>query len=146
MTIIGLIIAMGSLLGGFVAMGGHVMVIWQPWEYVIIGGSALGTFIIANPIKVVRDTGTDRPLDAAGITINRLPMLHVVFDEPDGDHEARARKGHRREGPGRDRGPARNAEGHRLGPRQGGAEALPRLHVRLKATGGRLRLPPFTKP
>jgi chemotaxis protein MotA len=56
--IIGLIITIGSLLGGFVAMGGHVMVIWQPWEYVIIGGSALGTFIIANPIKVVRDTGT----------------------------------------------------------------------------------------
>ena len=55
--LIGMIIAIGSLLGGFAAMGGHVSVIWQPWEFVIIGGSALGTFIIANPLSTVKDTG-----------------------------------------------------------------------------------------
>jgi len=38
-------------------MGGHVAVIWQPWEYVIICGSALGTFIVANPIKTINDSG-----------------------------------------------------------------------------------------
>ena len=58
MTIIlGLIITLGCLLGGFVAMGGHVHVIWQPWEYVIICGSALGTFVVANPMKVIKDSG-----------------------------------------------------------------------------------------
>lgn len=55
--ILGLVIVFGSLLGGFVAMGGHVDVLWQPWEYVIICGTALGTFIIANPTATVRDTG-----------------------------------------------------------------------------------------
>ena len=55
--LLGLIIAVGSLLGGFVAMGGHVAVIWQPWEFVIIGGVALGTFIIGNPMKILADTG-----------------------------------------------------------------------------------------
>jgi chemotaxis protein MotA len=45
------------MLGGFVAMGGHVEVIWQPWEYVIILGSALGTFVVANPMKTIKDTG-----------------------------------------------------------------------------------------
>jgi chemotaxis protein MotA len=45
------------MLGGFAAMGGHVSVIWQPWEYVIIGGSALGTFIVANPLATIKDTG-----------------------------------------------------------------------------------------
>src|SRR5688572_23376464 len=45
------------MLGGFVAMGGHVGVIWQPWEYLIIGGSALGTFVVANPLKTIKDTG-----------------------------------------------------------------------------------------
>ena len=55
--IIGLVITLGCLLGGFVAMGGHVIVIWQPWEYVIICGSALGTFVVANPMKVIKDTG-----------------------------------------------------------------------------------------
>ena len=58
MTIIaGLVITLGCLLGGFVAMGGHVHVIWQPWEYVIICGSALGTFVVGNPIKTIKDTG-----------------------------------------------------------------------------------------
>ena len=55
--IIGLLVTLGCMLGGFVAMGGHVDVIWQPWEFVIIGGSALGTFIVANPLKTIYDTG-----------------------------------------------------------------------------------------
>ncbi|HEU0060911.1 MAG TPA: motility-associated protein, partial [Hyphomicrobiaceae bacterium] len=58
MTIVlGLVITLGCLLGGFVAMGGHVYVIWQPWEYVIICGSALGTFVVANPMKTIKDCG-----------------------------------------------------------------------------------------
>jgi chemotaxis protein MotA len=55
--IIGLVVTIGCLLGGFAAMGGHIFVIWQPWEYVIICGSALGTFFVANPISTVKDTG-----------------------------------------------------------------------------------------
>ena len=39
-------------------MGGHIGVIWQPWEYVIICGSALGTFVVANPIRTIKDSGT----------------------------------------------------------------------------------------
>ncbi len=55
--IVGFIITMGCLIGGFVAMGGHVDVLWQPWEYVIIGGSAVGIFVIANPMAVIKDAG-----------------------------------------------------------------------------------------
>ena len=55
--ILGLIVTLGCMLGGFMAMGGHVGVIWQPWEYVIIGGASFGTFLVANPMKVVKDSG-----------------------------------------------------------------------------------------
>lgn len=55
--IIGLVITLGAMIGGFMAMGGHVEVIWQPWEYVIICGAALGTFVVANPMKTIRDVG-----------------------------------------------------------------------------------------
>lgn len=55
--VIGLVVTMACMLGGFAAMGGHIAVIWQPWEFVIIGGSALGTFVVANPIKTIKDTG-----------------------------------------------------------------------------------------
>lgn len=55
--VIGLVVTLACMLGGFTAMGGHVGVIWQPWEFVIIGGAALGTFIVANPMKTIKDTG-----------------------------------------------------------------------------------------
>jgi chemotaxis protein MotA len=55
--LIGLFVTLGCVLGGFMAMGGHVDVLMQPWEFVIIGGAALGTFLVANPMKTVKDTG-----------------------------------------------------------------------------------------
>ncbi len=57
MIIVGFIITIGCVLGGFMAMGGHLNVLFQPFELVIIGGAGLGGFIMANPIKVVKDSG-----------------------------------------------------------------------------------------
>lgn len=57
MTIlIGLIIAGVSLIGGFAALGGKVSVLWQPWEFVIIVGVAIGTYVVGNPMKSILDT------------------------------------------------------------------------------------------
>ena len=56
MTIpIGLVVTLACMFGGFAAMGGKVSVIWQPWEYVIILGASIGTFIVANPMKTIKD-------------------------------------------------------------------------------------------
>jgi len=55
--LVGLIITLAAMLGSFWAMGGHIEVIWQPWEYVIICGAALGTFVVANPVKTIKDVG-----------------------------------------------------------------------------------------
>jgi chemotaxis protein MotA len=55
--IIGTIIALGCIMGGFAGMGGHMAVIWQPMEFIIIGGSAFGTFIVANSVPTIKDTG-----------------------------------------------------------------------------------------
>ena len=58
MTILlGLVVTLGCMIGGFAAMGGHLAVLLQPWEFVIIGGAAFGTFLVANPMKTVKDTG-----------------------------------------------------------------------------------------
>ncbi|WP_018937876.1 MULTISPECIES: flagellar motor stator protein MotA [unclassified Thioalkalivibrio] len=51
--ILGFIIVLGGVFGGFMLHGGNIMVIWQPYEYMIIGGAALGAFLIANPFRVV---------------------------------------------------------------------------------------------
>lgn len=55
--IIGFIVTMGCVLGGYAAMGGKLYVLVQPWEFVIIGGAAFGTFIVANPMAVIKDSG-----------------------------------------------------------------------------------------
>lgn len=55
--IIGMVVTLGCVLGGFMALGGHVNVLYQPWEFVIIVGAALGIFLVANPFAVVKDAG-----------------------------------------------------------------------------------------
>jgi chemotaxis protein MotA len=55
--LIGLVVTLGCVLGGFMAMGGHLQVLIQPYEAVVICGAALGTFIVANSMKTVKDTG-----------------------------------------------------------------------------------------
>ena len=56
-SFLGIIITLAALLGGFGAMGGNLVVLMQPWEFVIIMGTAVGTFLVANPWNVVVDTG-----------------------------------------------------------------------------------------
>jgi chemotaxis protein MotA len=54
---IGLLIAIGCILGGYAALGGHLEVLMQPYEFVIISGAALGIFIVANPTATIKDSG-----------------------------------------------------------------------------------------
>jgi chemotaxis protein MotA len=77
-VVIGLVIAIGSMFGGFVAMGGHLAVIWQPWEFVIIGGIAAGTYIIANPMSVVKDTGRATMEALSGAVPKRKDYLALL--------------------------------------------------------------------
>ena len=53
--IIGFVVILGCVLGGYMAMGGYLDVLFQPWELVIIGGAGVGTFLIANPLSTVKD-------------------------------------------------------------------------------------------
>ena len=57
LIIVGSIIVVLCTFGGYVAMGGHLNVLWQPFELVIIGGAALGAFVIGNPKSVLGGTG-----------------------------------------------------------------------------------------
>ncbi len=54
--IIGIVTVIGCVLGGYVAMGGKLFVLWQPFEVVIIGGAAIGAFIVGNPKSVLTRT------------------------------------------------------------------------------------------
>ena len=76
--IIGLAVALGCMLGGFAASGGHISVIWQPYELIIIGGSALGTFIVANPLATIKDTGRGILEAVKGASPKKRDYLEVL--------------------------------------------------------------------
>lgn len=54
--IVGIVIVVASVFGGYMAMGGHIEVLWQPFEGVIILGAALGAFVIGNTGAVLKQT------------------------------------------------------------------------------------------
>lgn len=52
-VIIGAVIVLVSIIGGYLWEQGHLSVLFQPAELLIIGGAAVGSFIIASPKKVM---------------------------------------------------------------------------------------------
>ncbi len=54
---IGYVIALASVVGGFAIAGGHLGVLVQPVEVIIIFGLAIGAFVAANSMKVLKASG-----------------------------------------------------------------------------------------
>ncbi|WP_081112120.1 flagellar motor stator protein MotA [Bdellovibrio sp. HCB117] len=56
MGFVGIIVVFVMVFGGFIIAGGHMSVILKaaPIEMMIIGGAALGAYIIANPMKIIK--------------------------------------------------------------------------------------------
>ncbi|MCQ3828390.1 flagellar motor stator protein MotA [Microbulbifer elongatus] len=53
---IGFIVVIVSVFGGFAMSGGHLGPLYQPMEFLIIGGAALGSFLASNNGKAIRST------------------------------------------------------------------------------------------
>jgi len=53
--ILGLLIILGCVFGGYFFEGGQLVAIWQPAEIMIIIGAGVGSMIIANPLHVLRE-------------------------------------------------------------------------------------------
>ena len=56
LIIIGYIVVIASALLGYVLSGGYLAVLFQPLEFLIIGGTAIGAFIVSNEKKVIKAT------------------------------------------------------------------------------------------
>ncbi len=57
LVIVGFIIVMGSVFGGFALAGGHLAALYQPLELLIIGGAAVGAFVLGNTSKGAESHG-----------------------------------------------------------------------------------------
>ncbi len=52
-VIVGFLIVIGAVIGGYLMEHGNLSLLWQPAELVIIFGAAFGGFVIASPMKVI---------------------------------------------------------------------------------------------
>jgi chemotaxis protein MotA len=57
LVIIGSVVVIACVVGGYIANGGHLDVLWQPFELIIILGAAIGSFVTANRRPVLAATG-----------------------------------------------------------------------------------------
>src|ERR1700749_1225811 len=82
-VIIGIVVVFGCIVAGYLMEHGNLKVLIQPAELIIIGGAALGTLLVANPLhaakKIVR--GVLGSLKGSPFSKQRyLSTLKMIFD------------------------------------------------------------------
>ena len=83
LVIIGYIIVLGSVFGGFALTGGHLAALFQPIELLMIGGAAVGAFLVGNNGKTLRATIKALPSVLKGSRYNRelyMELMALLFD------------------------------------------------------------------
>ena len=84
--ILGIVVVIVSVIGGFVMENGKMGPLFQPAEVVIIAGTAVGTLLAANPLDLLRRTLGELlrvfrgPPPNSGFYLKTLVMLHAVFE------------------------------------------------------------------
>jgi chemotaxis protein MotA len=53
-AIIGIVVVFGAVIGGFLMEKGHIAVLVQPAELLILVGAAAGTLLVANPMHIIK--------------------------------------------------------------------------------------------
>jgi chemotaxis protein MotA len=81
--VLGSVIVLGCVLGGFVLEGGHLLALWHPTEILIIVGAALGAFLTSNPLKISKlafKGAITLPKGARYQREDYVTLLQLVYD------------------------------------------------------------------
>jgi chemotaxis protein MotA len=84
-AIIGIVVVFGAIVGGYLMEHGNLMVLVQPAELLIIGGAAIGTMLVANPLPTLIGIakGVIRVFKPSPFTqafyLDHLKMLNELF-------------------------------------------------------------------
>ena len=54
LAIIGIFLVFAAVIGGFLMEKGHMAVLLQPAELLIIAGAGVGTLLVANPVRIIK--------------------------------------------------------------------------------------------
>ncbi|OSM94540.1 flagellar motor stator protein MotA [Lonsdalea populi] len=82
LVILGYIVIIGSILGGYLIVGGELGALYQPSELLIIGGAAIGAFIVGNNGKAIKGTIKVLPLLFKGSKYTKavyMDLMAVLF-------------------------------------------------------------------
>lgn len=77
-VIIGYAVILGAVVGGFVMAGGHIAILIQPIELLIIFGSAFGAFFAANSLKTILAVGGALGSALKGSKYNKQLYLELM--------------------------------------------------------------------
>lgn len=76
--IIGLIVVLGCVIGGFLMINGPLHTLIQPSEFVVIGGAVIGATIASNPIKLLMQVTKALPAALKGSPYNKSTYSELL--------------------------------------------------------------------
>ncbi len=82
-AVIGILVVLGAVIGGFLMEHGPIRVLIQPSELIIIGGAAMGTLLAANPLHTLKGVigGILQVVKGSKFSKKRyLDSLKMMFD------------------------------------------------------------------
>jgi len=86
LLIVGIVVVVAAVLGGYTMAGGALLVLNQPSEFVVIGGVAVGTMLIGTPVSVLKLTVVQIKAVMGGPPgrseyVELLSMLYQIFKQ-----------------------------------------------------------------
>jgi chemotaxis protein MotA len=87
LVLVGYVIVVGAVFGGFALAGGHLGAMVQPLEFLMIGGAAFGAFIVGNPAKTLKATFKSLPSLLKGskytkaLYMELMALLYEILDK-----------------------------------------------------------------
>jgi len=82
-VIVGYVVVLAAVFGGFALNKGHLAALWQPLELLMIGGAAAGAFLVGNSPKAVKATLAALPTLLKGSKYTRemyMELMSLLFD------------------------------------------------------------------
>ena len=83
LVIVGYLIVLGSVFGGFAMAGGHLSALLQPIELLMIGGAAAGAFFVGNTSKAIKATFKTLPTVFRGTRYTKavyMDLMALLYD------------------------------------------------------------------
>ncbi|MBE5252827.1 MAG: flagellar motor stator protein MotA [Enterobacterales bacterium endosymbiont of Blomia tropicalis] len=78
LIILGYIVVLASVLGGYALIGGHLGALYQPAELLMIGGAGIGAFLVGNNGKAIKKTLKALPLLMRGSKYNKAVYMDLM--------------------------------------------------------------------